>query len=77
MNTLIVIAFVIMINVFLIKVLTAKQNCNKIDIMNDQEINKKIENFNKKIKKKTYTISALKHEGLKNIKKILMSYVHK
>ena len=49
---------------------------NKIDMVNDEEINKKIDIFNKKIKKKIYTISALKHKGLKTIKKILVSYVH-
>ena len=49
---------------------------NKIDMINDEEINKKIDIFNKKIKKKIYTISALKHKGLKTIKKILVSYAH-
>ena len=38
---------------------------------------KKIENFSKKIRKKTYKISALKHEGLKTIKKILINHVYK
>jgi hypothetical protein len=45
-------------------------------MINDEEINKKIDIFNKKIKKKIYTISALKHKGLKTIKKILVSYAH-
>ena len=49
---------------------------NKIDMINEEEINKKIDIFNKKIKKKIYTISALKHKGLKTIKEILVSYVH-
>jgi len=49
---------------------------NKIDMVNDEEINKKIDIFNKKIKKKIYTISALKHKGLKTIKKILVNYAH-
>jgi len=49
---------------------------NKIDMVNDEEISKKINIFNKKIKKKIYIISALKHKGLKTIKKILVSYVH-
>ena len=49
---------------------------NKIDKLNDEEINKKIEIFNKKIKKKIYTISALKQKGLKTIKKVLFSHVH-
>ena len=49
---------------------------NKIDMINNEEINKKIDIFNKKVKKKIYTISALKHKGLKTIKEILISYVH-
>ena len=49
---------------------------NKIDMVNNEEINKKIDIFNKKIKKKIYTISALKHKGLNTIKEILVSYVH-
>ena len=49
---------------------------NKIDMVNNEEINKKIYIFNKKVKKKIYTISALKHKGLKTIKEILVSYVH-
>jgi len=49
---------------------------NKIDMVNNEEINKKINIFNKKIKKKIYIISALKHKGLKTIKNILVSYAH-
>ena len=49
---------------------------NKIDMVNNKEVNKKIDIFNKKIKRKIYTISALKHKGLKTIKEILVSYVH-
>ena len=49
---------------------------NKIDMISDEEINKKIDVFGKKIKKKTFTISALKHKGLKNIKKILVSHAY-
>ena len=49
---------------------------NKIDMLNDEEINKKIEIFRKKIKKKIFTISALKHKGLENIKKILIKYAN-
>ena len=49
---------------------------NKIDMVNNEEINKKIDIFRKKVKKKIYTISALKHKGLKTIKEILVSYVH-
>ena len=49
---------------------------NKIDMANDEEINKKIDIFSKKIRKKIYTISALKHKGLTAIKKVLVGYVH-
>ena len=49
---------------------------NKIDMANEEEINKKIDLFSKKIKKKIYTISALKNKGLKTIKKVLVTYVH-
>ena len=49
---------------------------NKIDMISDEETNKKIETFSKKIKKKIYTISVLKHKGLTAIKRILVSYVY-
>ena len=49
---------------------------NKIDMVSKEEIDKKINIFTKKIKKKIYTISALKYEGLKDIKRILVNYVH-
>jgi len=49
---------------------------NKIDMVSDQEINKKIDIFAKKIKKKIYPISALKHKGLTTIKRDLIKYVH-
>jgi len=49
---------------------------NKIDIATDEEIKKKIDHFRRKIRKKIYTISALKHKGLTTIKKLLISYVH-
>ena len=49
---------------------------NKIDMISDEEVNKKIDIFNKKIKKKIYTISVLKHKGLTAIKRILVSYVY-
>ena len=49
---------------------------NKIDMLKDEEIKKKIEIFNKKINKKIYTISALKHKNLTTIKKVLVRYVH-
>jgi len=47
---------------------------NKIDMINDEEINKKIDIFSKKIKKKIYTISALKQKGLTTIKRILIQH---
>ena len=49
---------------------------NKVDMLNDEEIKKKVEIFRKKIKKKIFTISALKHKGLENIKKILIKYAN-
>jgi len=49
---------------------------NKIDMVSDEEINKKIDIFSKKIRKKIYAISALKHKGLTTVKKVLVSYVH-
>ena len=49
---------------------------NKIDMINGEEINKKIDIFKKKIKKKIFTISALKRIGLKTIKKNLFSHEH-
>jgi GTP-binding protein len=48
---------------------------NKTDMISEDEINKKIDIFNKKIKKKIYIISALKHKGLKTIKRVLVNYV--
>ena len=50
---------------------------NKIDMLDDEKINKKINTFKKELKKNIYIISALKNKGLKNIKKILVNYVHK
>ena len=49
---------------------------NKIDMISDEEINKKIDIFSKKIKRKIYKISALKHKGIIDIKKALIRYVH-
>jgi len=49
---------------------------NKIDMINSEEINKKIQVFNRKIKKKIYTMSALKHQNLTTIKKVLVSHVY-
>ena len=45
-------------------------------MVSKDEINKKIDIFNKKIKKKIYMISAIKNKGLTAIKKVLVSYVH-
>ena len=50
---------------------------NKIDMLDDEKINKKINTFKKELKKDIYIISALKNKGLKDIKKILVNYVHK
>ncbi len=50
---------------------------NKIDMMNKDEVIKKINNFNKKVRKKIYTISTLNHQGLNTIKKVLINHVHK
>ena len=49
---------------------------NKIDLVDDKEINKKIKVFRKKIKKKIFSISALEHKGLKTIKRTLVNYVY-
>tara|TARA_Y100000590_G_C15610116_1_gene973519 strand:+ start:296 stop:1279 length:984 start_codon:yes stop_codon:yes gene_type:complete len=49
---------------------------NKIDMIKDEEINKKIDIFNKKVKKKIYTMSALKHKNLTTIKKVLITYAN-
>ena len=49
---------------------------NKIDMIDEKEVNRKIDIFKKRINKKIYTISALKHLGLINIKKNLISHVH-
>ena len=49
---------------------------NKIDMISDEEVNKKINAFSKKIKKKIYSISALKHKGLTTIKRMLVNYVY-
>jgi len=48
---------------------------NKIDMASDKEINEKVDIFTKKIKKKIYKISALKHKGILDIKKALIQYV--
>ena len=45
-------------------------------MIDEKEVNRKIDIFKKRINKKIYTISALKHLGLINIKKNLISHVH-
>ncbi len=49
---------------------------NKIDMIDEKEINKKLDFFKKKIKKKVFTISALKHIGLKIIKENIFSHAN-
>jgi len=49
---------------------------NKIDMASDEEINQKLNIFSKKIKKKIYKISALKHQGIIDIKKVLIRYAN-
>ena len=49
---------------------------NKIDMMNNEEISKRIDVFNKTVKKKIYRISALHHKGLIDIKKTLISHAN-
>jgi len=50
---------------------------NKIDMIDEKEINKKLDVFKKKIKKKVFTISALKHMGLKIIMENLFSHANR
>ena len=49
---------------------------NKIDMLSNEEINKKVNDLNKKIKKKIYQISTLQHKGLTNIRKSLIKYAN-
>ena len=49
---------------------------NKIDMININEIEKKINIFKKKIKKNIYKVSVLQNKGLINIKKLLVNNVH-
>ena len=49
---------------------------NKIDMINENQIEEKLKIFKKKIKREIFIISALKHKGLKNLKKKLISYVY-
>ena len=50
---------------------------NKIDIINTSTINDKIKNFKKKIKKNNYKISVIQNKGLENLKKLIISNVHR
>jgi len=50
---------------------------NKIDMLDEENINNKIKNFRKKINKKIHSVSVLNHKGLNSIKKLLINYVHK
>ena len=49
---------------------------NKIDMVDNKKIKEKIYIFRKKIKKEIILISALKHKGIKDIKKKLVNYVY-
>jgi len=50
---------------------------NKIDMMEENEINKKISFFKKKIKKNIYKVSVVQNKNLVNIKKLLVNNVYK
>ena len=50
---------------------------NKIDMINVNEIKKKINAFKKKIKKNIYKISVVQNKGLVNIKKLLINNVYR
>jgi GTP-binding protein len=50
---------------------------NKIDIIQVSEINKKINYFKKRVKKKFYKISVIQRKGLNTIKEVLVNNVHK
>ena len=45
-------------------------------MVSDDEINQKVDIFSKKIRKKVYKISALKHKGIIDIKRALVRYAH-
>jgi GTP-binding protein len=49
---------------------------NKIDMLDEKEIARKIYDFRKKIKKKIYTISTLRQKGLNTLKRTLINYGH-
>jgi GTPase len=50
---------------------------NKIDIINNEEIENRVNFFKKKIKKNIYKISVLQNKGLINMKQILFKNVHR
>ena len=50
---------------------------NKIDIINTNKINEKINFFKKKIKKNIYKISVAQNKGLSTLKKLLINNVYK
>ena len=50
---------------------------NKIDIIENNEINAKISFFKKKIRKNIHKISVIQNKGLTNIKKLLINNVYK
>ena len=50
---------------------------NKIDIINDDEITKKVTLFKKKVKKNTYKISVIQNKGLNTVKKLLINNVYR
>ena len=50
---------------------------NKIDIINTNKINEKINFFKKKIKKNIYKISVAQNNGLSTLKKLLINNVYK
>ena len=50
---------------------------NKIDIIDNDEIKKKLQFLKKKIKKNTYKISVIQNKGLNTIKKLLINNVYR
>ena len=50
---------------------------NKIDLINPEEIDIKINILKKKLKKRIYKISVIKNIGLSTLKKILIKNVYK
>ncbi len=50
---------------------------NKIDMINNDEIEKKTIFFKQKVKKSIYKISVIQNKGLTNIKKLMVDSVYK